>query len=76
MSNKPAQDRYKPLSTTTDDWEEHKYYDLGDGEIFFMKSIRSVDKHAYRKISDKEAQNTKMQTYHDVLSDIIVYTKL
>ena len=49
---------------------------MPNGEIFFMEASRNPNNHAYRKHSDTEALNTKMQTTHEVLSNIIVYTKL
>ena len=76
MPNNQAQDRYNPPSATTDDWESHKYYDLPDGEIFYMEADRNTNNHAFRKHSDKEALNTKMQTIHEVLSNMTVYTKI
>ena len=76
MAINQASDRYNPQGTTDQDWETHKYYDMPDGEIFFMERSRNVNNNAYRKTNDKEALNTKMQTVHEVLSDIVVYTKL
>ena len=49
---------------------------LNNGEIFYMEMSRNTTNHAYRKHNDTEALNTKMQTYHDVLSNMEVYTKL
>ena len=54
----------------------HKYQDMPDGEIFFMEMSRNPNNHAYRKVSDAEALNTKIQTVHEVLSNMDVYTKL
>lgn len=76
MSINQAQDRYNPQGVSEEDWETHKYYDMPNGEIFFMEASRNPNNHAYRKHSDTEALNTKMQTTHEVLSNIIVYTKL
>ena len=76
MSINQAQDRYNPQGINEEDWEAHKYYDMPEGEIFYMEANRNINNHAFRKLSDKEAQNTKMQTYHEVLSNIDVYTKL
>ena len=76
MANNQAQDRYNPQGVSDEDWETHKYFDLPNGEIFFLEMIRNTNNHAYRKHSDKEALNTKMQTVHEVLSNIDVYTKL
>ena len=76
MPNDPINDRYNPKSTTQDDWEKHYYYDIPDGEIFYLKNEKVDDNHAYRKHSDKEAKNTKMQTVHNVESNIIVYTRV
>jgi|TARA_B100000214_G_C23955942_1_gene622842 hypothetical protein len=76
MANNQAQDRYNPQGVMADDWESHKFFDLPDGEIFFLKNEKNNDNHAYRKINDKQALNTRMQTTHDVLSNITVYTKI
>ena len=71
-----AQDRYNPQGVMAEDWETHKYFDLPDGEIFYMEANRNENNHAYRKTSDKEALNTKMQSIHEVLSNMTVYTKV
>ncbi len=76
MAINQAKDRYNPQGVSEEDWEQHKYFDLPDGEIFYMEATRNVNNHAYRKHSDKQALNTKMQTVHEVLSNIDVYTKL
>ena len=76
MSNNQAQDRYNPQGVNAEDWEAHKYYDLPDGEIFFMEANRNPNNHAYRKHSNKEALNTKVRTIHEVLSNMTVYTKV
>lgn len=76
MPNNQAQDRYNPPGAMHDDYETHKYTDLPDGEIFYLEDVRSLNNHAYRKVNDKEAINTKMQTQHQVLSNITVYTKI
>ena len=47
-----------------------------DGEIFYLNNQRNSENHAYRKTTDTEAFNTKMQTVHEVLSNMDVYTKL
>jgi|TARA_R110000824_G_scaffold50641_1_gene141219 hypothetical protein len=72
-----AMDRYNPQGINTEDWETHKYDDLPDGEIFFMEASRNTDNHAYRKLPDEQALNTKMQTTHPVENaKMIVYVKL
>tara|TARA_Y100000593_G_C4288048_1_gene326662 strand:+ start:1533 stop:1763 length:231 start_codon:yes stop_codon:yes gene_type:complete len=76
MSINQAQDRYNPQGVSEEDWESHKYQDLPEGEIFFMEMNRNENNHAYRKVSDVEALNTKMQTVHEVLSNMDVYTKI
>ena len=76
MSVNQAQDRYNPQGVSDEDWESHKYQDLPDGEIFYLYNTREDTNHAYRKVSDTESLNTRMQTVHEVLSNIDVYTKL
>ena len=53
MSINQAQDRYNPQGINEEDWETHKYFDLPDGEIFFMETTRNENNHAYRKHNDK-----------------------
>ena len=76
MANNPAQDRYNPQGVNKEDWEQHKYDDMPNGEIFYMEANRNTNNHAYRKSSDTQAINTKMQTVHKVLSNMNVFTKL
>ena len=76
MANNPSQDRYNPQGINEEDWESHPYFDLPEGEIFYMEANRNSNNHAYRKRSDKQALNTKMQTIHEVLSNMTVYTKI
>tara|TARA_Y100000593_G_scaffold92740_1_gene185304 strand:- start:804 stop:1034 length:231 start_codon:yes stop_codon:yes gene_type:complete len=76
MPNNQAQDRYNPQGINEEDWEAHKYQDMPDGEIFYLEANRNDNNHAFRKISDTEALNTRMQTRHEVLSNMDVYTKL
>ena len=58
------------------DIEEQKYLDLTDGMIFWVNSENTVQNEAYRKLNDKQALNTKNQVTLDILSNIIVYTKI
>jgi len=76
MAINQAKDRYNPQGINEEDWDTHKYHDLPDGEIFYLEATRNTNNHAYRKRSDIEALNTKMQTIHEVLSNMTVYTKL
>ena len=83
MANNQAQDRYNPPGTTGDDWEEHKFEALNNGELFWLdtKPQWSDEKmayvnEAYRKAGDREAVNTTNQILLDVLSNITVYVKI
>ena len=53
MANNQAQDRYNPKGVSDEDWESHKYYDMPDGEIFYLEANRNENNHAYRKHSNK-----------------------
>tara|TARA_Y100000401_G_C8252857_1_gene189121 strand:+ start:471 stop:704 length:234 start_codon:yes stop_codon:yes gene_type:complete len=77
MAINQANDRYNPKGVSEEDWESHSYFDLPEGEIFFMEATLNTNNHAYRKHSDKQALNTKMQTVHEVVdSKMTVYTKI
>tara|TARA_R100001443_G_scaffold95379_2_gene101928 strand:+ start:247 stop:477 length:231 start_codon:yes stop_codon:yes gene_type:complete len=76
MAINQPKDRYNPQGVNEEDWDSHKYFDLPDGEIFYLQANRNTNNHAYRKHNNKEALNTKMQTIHEVVSNMDVYTKL
>lgn len=83
MTNNPAQDRYNPPSVAGIDWEEVKYYDMGNGTLFWLSDkpewnddAKAYTNEAYRKLDDKQALNTKNQVILDVLSNINVFTKI
>ena len=60
--NNPAQDRYNPPSTINDeDFQSEKFVDVSTGEIFWRKPNKNNSNHAYRKLNESEALDTKTQ---------------
>ena len=72
MANNQASDRYDPPSSSQPDFEPGKFNDLPVGEIFHLEEGGDP----FRKIGDDEAENTKRQTIHEVLSNIDVFTRI
>jgi len=77
MTNNPAQDRYNPPGVRDGDgWESGTFDSLNTGELFWLNENKNEDNHAYRKISETEAFNTKTgETLPVVKRNAVVYYK-
>jgi hypothetical protein len=58
--NNQAQDRYNPPSMNKRDFEPYKFTDIPTDELFWLNTaLNSSSNHAYRKINDNQAMDTK-----------------
>ena len=69
--NNPTQDRYNPPSSVQPDFEPTRFSDIPTGEIFYLEEGGDQ----YRKLCDDEAENTRRQTVHDVVSNINIFVR-
>ena len=77
MSNNPARDRYNPPSTNSLDFEQFKFSDISNDELFWLSTDSNSDlNHAYRKIDESGALDTKTQVTHAIASNALVYQKI
>lgn len=72
MPNNPTQDRYDPPQSVNQDFDPKRFDDIPVGEIFHLEQGGDP----YRKTSEREALNTRMQTTHEVLSNIDVFVRI
>ena len=70
--NNPTRDRYNPPQSVHPDFEPSRWSDINDGDIFHLEEAGDP----YRKLSDTEAENTRRQTLHEVLSNIDNFIRL
>ena len=52
-----------PGNVGDEGYEKAKFSDLNTGELFWLHTAKGDDNHAFRKISDTEAFNTKIREY-------------
>jgi len=58
MSNDPANDRYNPPSNLSDDFNEYKFDDILEHDLFWLNTNRTNNQ-VYRKINESQAMNLK-----------------
>ena len=72
MSNNPAQDRYQAKGISEPDFDTIRFNDMPIGEIFYLEENGDP----YRKTGDNSAENTRVQTTHEVLSNVDVFVRI
>ena len=75
-SNNPAQDRYNPPGTTSPDFESVKFSEINTGELFWLEENKDSSNHAYRKTSETNALNTKLQEVRTFTRNDDVFFKI
>ena len=76
MANNQAQDRYNPPGIGEGDYEQTSFGELTNGELIWLKTDRGDDNHAYRKMNDFQALNTKTQEVRNFGRTVKVYYKM
>ena len=75
----PNQDeRYRPtdVSQSRFDYENDRFNALNIGEIFWLTKEDNRDNHAFRKLDDNSALNTKTQEVHQFKAGDNVFYKM
>ena len=76
MPNNPIQDRYNPPGTSAQDWDKNRFGEITNGELFWLKPELDKYNHAFRKIDDTQAQDTRTQEIHKVARNRWVFQKI
>lgn len=81
MANNPASDSLGFSDTpgvTGPDWDSMVFDDIDEGDLFWFTNIHSSNEnHAYRKLSDSTAQNTRNRSVIDNINrNKAVYQKI
>ena len=75
--NDPAQDRYNPSSVSITDFENHKFSELEEDELFWLTQNPNGDVNlVHRKISLTEGVELRTQTAVSFGPNDIVYQKI
>ena len=77
MANNPAQDRYNPRGINSPDFEYFRFSEIPDGElVWFSTDPNSNLNHAFRKLTETTAFDTKTQTIHNIATNAHSYQKI
>jgi hypothetical protein len=77
MANNPSQDRYNPKGTLGADFEYFKFSEIPVGElVWFSDDPNSNRNHAYRKLTETTAMDTKTQEIHTITTNAHSYQKI
>ena len=76
MPNNEAQDRFNPPKLGESEFEKARYDSLNNGEIFWLSEEMNDSNHAYRKLDEKQAMNTRTREIHDKVYNANVYYKM
>ena len=59
MANNQAGDMYDPPGIGQNDFDEHRFEDIEDEDLFWLNQQNSDSNAAYRKMNDTQGYNTK-----------------
>lgn len=74
--NDPAQDYRKAPPAGQIEFEQLLFDDILEGDLFWQTDQNASTNHAYRKLTETTAQDTRTQLVYDVTARQIVYQKL
>jgi hypothetical protein len=74
-TNDPANDRYNPPGTSSQDFEKFRFSELENNELFWQ-SNEVGDNIPWRKINQTQGLNIKAQTTHNINKNTLVWQKI
>lgn len=76
-TNNQANDRYNPPGTKSVDFEYFRFSEVPVGELVWFSDDPNPDlNHAYRKLDEGKAMDTKTQTVHSIDRKAHSYQKI
>jgi hypothetical protein len=77
MGNNPAQDRYNPRGVNSPDFEYFRFSEVPAGElVWFSDNPNPNQNHAFRKLTETTAMDTKTQVIQDIETNTHSYQKI
>ena len=74
-TNNPAQDRYDPPPITHTDFDTSKFSEIENDELFWLNNQGTNNNHAFRKINEAQAMNTKTRQINNFQRNTVIYQK-
>ena len=59
MANNQAGDMYNPAGIGQNEFDQHRFDDIEDEDLFWLNQQNSDNNAAYRKMNDTQGYNTK-----------------
>ena len=75
MANNPAEDNYNPPGIGQNDFDEFRFDDIEDEDLFWLGTANNDTNAPYRKINDNQGYNTKTGIVADFDRQQIIYQR-
>ena len=75
MANNPVDDRYNPPGIGQNDFDEVRFDEIEDEDLFWLNQSVGDNNPPYRKMSAKQAHNTRDDIVYDFNYNQVVYQR-
>ena len=73
--NNQVSDRYNPPGIDNDDFEEIRFSEIEQDDLFWLTTVSGNDNPPYRKLDDSSGGNTKTRLSENFKSNDVVYQR-
>ena len=75
MANNPAEDNYNPPGIGQNDFDEFRFEDIEDEDLFWMNQQNGDGNPAFRKMNENQGYNTKTGIVEDFQRMQVVFQR-
>ena len=69
------QSEYTAKGVYNDEWEAHRFSEINERDLFWLNNTRSDSNHAWRKLDESQAQDTKTSEIRSFRNMVNVYQR-
>ena len=75
MPNNPVDDRYNPPGIGQNDFDEIRFDEIEEEDLFWLNTTNGDDNPPYRKMNDKQGHNTRTGIVQDFVYNQKVFQR-
>ena len=75
MANNPAGDMYDPPGIGQNDFDQHRFDDIEDDDLFWLNQQNGDNNPSYRKMNETQGYNTKTRIVENFDRMRVVYQR-
>ena len=75
MANNPAEDNYNPPGIGQNDFDEFRFEDIEDEDLFWLNQRNGDGNPAFRKMNESQGYNTKTSIVQDFQRMQVVFQR-